>query len=124
VHEAGLALRVIEIAAERLAAVAHGPPRAVRVRVGLLAGVNPDALEFAFDCLARGTELATARLVVERVPVRARCDACGFTADVRDLVFRCARCGSERTVIVAGRELEVSGIETDDPEEAPCTTST
>lgn len=117
-HEAGLAVRVMQCVTDGLAGVPHGPVRAVRLRLGVLAAVNADALEFAFTCLSQGTPLARTRLVFERVPLTIGCDACGATSEVADLVFRCARCGSERTRVLTGRELEVSSVDVDDAEAA------
>jgi len=39
--------------------------RSVRIRVGALSGVVPDALTFAFDVAADGSRLAGARLDIE-----------------------------------------------------------
>jgi hydrogenase nickel incorporation protein HypA/HybF len=119
-HEAGIALNLIEAVLKRLgdepgdlASPGAGLPRvaAIHVRVGELAGVSTDALDFAFECLSAPTPLAGARLVFEPVPLTVRCEACGRTTAVEDLVFRCAACGSERTRVASGRELEVRTLE-------------
>jgi len=119
-HEAGIALNLIEAVLKRLAGepVDRVPPgaglprvAAIHVRVGELAGVSTDALDFAFECLSARTPLAGARLVFDPVPLTVRCEACGQTTAVEDLVFRCAACGSERTRIASGRELEVRTLE-------------
>lgn len=110
---------------ERLRGVPHGAVRAVRLAVGDLAGVNVEALEFAFACLTKGTPLAAARLVVERVSVSVVCRMCGARSAVEEWRFRCARCGSDAVAVASGRELDVRSLDVDDAdEEAPCTTST
>jgi hydrogenase nickel incorporation protein HypA/HybF len=91
---------------------------AIHVRVGELAGVSPDALAFAFECLTAATALEGARLVFDAVPLTVHCDACGRTTPVEDLVFRCSACGSEHTRVASGRELEVRTLELEDPEVA------
>lgn len=117
-HEAGIAVNLIEAVQQRLAAEPGVPPHAlpsrvsvIHVRVGELSGVSPDALDFAFECLSAGTPLAGAKLAFEAVPLVVVCDDCGQRSAVEDLVFRCGVCGSERTRIVSGRELEVRTVE-------------
>lgn len=123
-HEAGLAVRLLEAASQALRGQAHGTVRALRLQLGELAGVNADALRFAFECLAKGTEFAAATLEIEQVPLVGACDACGTEAPVRELRFRCHQCGAALRV-VSGRELALVAVRTDDAEEAPaCTTST
>ena len=116
-HEAGIADHLIDVAREHLQCVPHGPVRRLHVRIGELAGVNPDALDFAFTCLSKGTELEGACLEVERVPLTLDCDACGRRTGVEDHVFRCGACGAEATRVATGRELTFVAIDVDDPVE-------
>ena len=122
-HEAGIALNLIEAVQKRLADGSGGPAwpgagaarvSAIHVRIGELSGVSMEALDFAFECLSAPTPLAGARLVFEPVPLMVRCEACGQTTPVEDLVFRCGACGSERTRVVSGRELEVRSLEVEE----------
>ncbi len=118
-HEASIALNLIEAVERRRESQAPARVTAIHVRVGELAGVSTEALDFAFQCLSAGTPLAGARLVFEAVPLTMTCEACGRTSPVEDLVFRCPACGSERTTIVGGRELEVRTVDVADaPAEA------
>ena len=112
-HEASIALNLIEAVERRLESQAPGAGRvtAIHVRVGELAGVSTEALDFAFQCLSAGTPLAGARLVFEAVPLTMTCEGCGRTSPVEDLVFRCPACGSEKTRVSTGRELEVRTLE-------------
>jgi hydrogenase nickel incorporation protein HypA/HybF len=82
-----------------------------------MAGVNPDSLAFALECLTQGTELEGARLAVERVPLTVDCDGCGRRTPVEDYVFRCAACGADTVRIATGREMRFVSIDTDDPVE-------
>jgi hydrogenase nickel incorporation protein HypA/HybF len=117
-HEASIALNLIEAVEQRLEQ--HpGRVEAIHVRVGELAGVSTEALDFAFQCLSVGTPLAGARLVFEVIPLTMTCSACGGTNPVEDLVFRCPACGSENTRVSTGRELEVRTLElSEEPEVA------
>jgi len=116
-HEAGIAQNLIDAVTARLAATPGARVAAIHVRVGELSGVSSDALDFAFQCLSAATPLNGAKLVFDTVPLVVACDACGRTSPVEDLVFRCGVCGSERTRIVSGRELEVRTLELEDETE-------
>ncbi len=82
----------------------------VHVRVGLLSGVVPEAMEFCFDVATAGGPLDGATLVVERVPGRIACRTCGAESPAEDLVLVCG-CGSADVEVVAGRELTLSRVE-------------
>ena len=49
----------------------------ITIEVGNAAGVEPDALRFCFDIVARDTMVQGAELAVERIPLQARCRDCG-----------------------------------------------
>ncbi len=110
-HEASIALNLIEAVEQRLESQPGARVAAIHVRVGELAGVSAGALDFAFECLSAGTPLAGARLVFDVVPLAMACNDCGQTSKVEDLVFRCPACGSENTRVATGRELEVRTLE-------------
>ncbi len=82
----------------------------IRVRVGKLVAVVPDALLFCFDLAARGTPVEGARLDLEEVLARVRCRTCGLELVVPDLILLC-ECGSADVEVLSGRELQVKSVE-------------
>ncbi len=84
--------------------------RGVRLRIGTLAGIVPDAVRFCFDLATTGTTLEGAWLDIEDEPGRGRCHVCGSEFDMPDLLPRCP-CGSTDAEVVAGRSLVVSSVE-------------
>lgn len=82
----------------------------VRLRIGTLSGVVPDAIRFCFDLATAGTPLAGARLEIEDEPGRGRCRACGCEFAMPDLLPRCP-CGATDAEVVAGRSLMVTTVE-------------
>ncbi|GAA3309627.1 hydrogenase maturation nickel metallochaperone HypA/HybF [Streptomyces cinereospinus] len=110
-HEMSVALSVVD-QVER-AAQARGVPgvRQVRLEIGELAGVVPDALGFCFGLACAGTVLEGAELTTRSVPGRASCAPCGRTWDTGmppDMV--CAGCGAGATELLAGRELRITEV--------------
>jgi hydrogenase nickel incorporation protein HypA/HybF len=93
---------------------AHGGKQVVRVglRVGALAGVEPEALRMAFEALAKGTSADGAVLDIESVPARGRCEDCDAEFDVgTDFIFSCPKCGRVSGELSQGRELDLVRID-------------
>jgi hydrogenase nickel incorporation protein HypA/HybF len=84
---------------------------AIRLRVGQLSGVVPDALQFAFEALSNGTLAQGATLDIEHVPARFWCGTCQkeFTAD--DMFAECPGCHGLSLEMRSGRELELASME-------------
>jgi hydrogenase nickel incorporation protein HypA/HybF len=83
---------------------------AVRLRVGRLSGVVPDAVRFCFDLVTEATPLAGARLDIEQPEGHARCHSCGSDFALSDLILLCP-CGSADVEVTAGSELAVASVE-------------
>jgi len=88
---------------------------AVTVQVGVLAAVVPDALRFGWEVATAGTPLAGSRLVVELLPLPARCLDCG----AEHLTHRpppnpCPGCGGDLMPVGRGRELRIGTVEIED----------
>lgn len=89
-----------------------GERRVVRVRivVGRLMAVVPEAMRFCFDVCASGTTLDGATLEIDEVPGRIRCARCGDETEVADAIPLCP-CGSAEVSVLAGNELLIKEVE-------------
>jgi len=109
-HEAA----ICEALLDQLASLAgrNGWSRILRVKVqlGLLSGVVPEALEFAFEALSQGTPAEGAVLEMETEPARFSCDACG-DLDLNRLDFTCPNCGGSLRLLQAGRGILLCEIQ-------------
>jgi hydrogenase nickel incorporation protein HypA/HybF len=110
-HELSIACSLVKAAVHE--AERHGVTRVAKVDVvlGALAGVQMDALLFCFPVVAQGTVCEGARLMVEIEPARGRCDGCGSTSEVRDLMSPCPRCGAWPLGVEGGREMRLRALE-------------
>jgi hydrogenase nickel incorporation protein HypA/HybF len=98
--------------AERLGVT--GEVAVVHLKLGALTTFVPDAMTFYFEALTKGTELESARLEIEEIPVAGTCRSCGEPVRLAGLPFACAACGSPDLDITSGRELLIDYLEVKD----------
>jgi hydrogenase nickel incorporation protein HypA/HybF len=120
-HELSIVSSIVETVTETLAALPDSSRGArvleVRLRVGALASVIPESLEFCWGIVSEGTPLEGSRLVVNLLPVVVHCAACDKDSELDGVQsFRCPRCGEPCSDMRQGRELEIDSIEIDDGE--------
>ena len=107
-HELAIADSIVAIASR------HASGRRVTrvdVTVGHLRQVVPDSLRFAFELMTNGTALDGAELVIEEVPARTECRACGATGVLVRFPASCGECGSLDVELTGGDELLVDSLE-------------
>jgi hydrogenase nickel incorporation protein HypA/HybF len=105
-HELAITQGVVDAVTERTGTT---PVTSVRLRVGRLSGVVPDAMRFCFELVTAGTPLDGASLEIEQPEGRGRCRACGAEFALPDLILLCD-CGSADVEVLAGRELAVASV--------------
>lgn len=106
-HELAIAESVVSSVLER---TGDRHVSVVRLQVGRLAGVVPDALEFCFELATAGTPLEGCSLELAEVGGRAHCRVCDIDFEMQDLFLLC-RCGSADVALLSGRELSVTSVE-------------
>ncbi len=110
-HEASIIQQVLHVAEKEMRQAGGTRILCVRLRVGVMAGVVPDALTFAFDALKDGGPAHDAALEIESVPARFLCRACGHDAWLVKPDFECPACGGMLSIQNGGTELELSRLE-------------
>jgi len=114
-HELSVALSLVEVACEKIAALGHPRVDAVCVRIGPLSGVVREALSFCFEAAAHGTPLEGARLEIEDVPLTAFCPTCSTERQLTSIQhLRCPVCDQATPDVWGGRELELTALEVSD----------
>jgi hydrogenase nickel incorporation protein HypA/HybF len=106
-HELAITQSVVDMVVER---TAGRQVSAVRLEVGRLSGVVPDAMEFCYELLIGGTSLEGSALVIEQTPGTAHCRSCGQAFPLDDLVLLCP-CGSAEVDLITGGELRVLSVD-------------
>jgi hydrogenase nickel incorporation protein HypA/HybF len=107
VHEAAIAEGLISGVTERL------PGRritSVRVEIGALSGVVPDALRFCFSLATEDTLLAGAELEISEPSAKCDCVDCGQSFEPEDNRILLCPCGSANVRVVSGQQLLITSV--------------
>ena len=110
-HEVGIANSILDTVKTEMNRRPGSVPRKVGVRIGDLSGVDPDALSFSFEILARETDFPEIQLEIQMCPRRHLCLGCNLEFSVIELDTRCPHCGQKALRCVSGDELEVAYLE-------------
>lgn len=113
-HELGIAQSILDIVQQSVPKDLEPDVRKIKIRVGQLAGVVPDSLDFCFGVIIGETNMKKAALCIEQIPTLSRCKDCKSQFEVENLAFVCPSCGSSRLELLSGKELEVVEIEVAD----------
>lgn len=84
---------------------------AICLRVGALAGVEPEALRFAHTVVMAGTIAAGAELRIEIEAAECHCTACDAPFPALDGCCDCPRCGAISRQLLRGRDLRLLSLE-------------
>jgi hydrogenase nickel incorporation protein HypA/HybF len=112
-HEMALAQSIVELVQDHARRDAFTRTRTIRLSIGAMAQVDPRALEFGFDVVARGTVAEGAQLVIERPAGTAFCMDCSRNVEVGAHGEACPSCGGHRWLLVAGDDMRVVDLEVD-----------
>lgn len=117
-HELSIVSSIVDSVTETLAAYPGARVKEVRLRVGALASVIEDSLQFCYGIATEDTPLQGSALVVKILPVVAHCAKCEQDVEIDSLQsFRCRACGEPVSDLRQGRELEIESIEIEEVEE-------
>ncbi len=112
-HELSIMQSALSQALEEARRAGARRVQAIRLRIGDLSGVVPEALQFAFEALSQGTAAEQAVLKIEAVPARFWCARCAEEFQSERMFSDCPRCGTPSGELRAGRELELASLEVD-----------
>ena len=106
-HELGITRNIVSIVSEH----ANGKPvKRVRLEIGKLSAIMPDAVQFCYDVCCKGTELEGSILEIVEIPGKAHCNECNNDVELLDLMSACT-CGSRNLNRLSGEELNIKEME-------------
>lgn len=107
-HELGMCEAIVDAVERR----ARGRPvRRLRLQVGTMHRVVPDAFDQAFAMASAGGVARDAEVDLVFLPVRTACKSCGTETESNDFIPLCPGCGSADVEIVQGQELLLESLE-------------
>ncbi|MEI6899665.1 MAG: hydrogenase maturation nickel metallochaperone HypA [Bacteroidota bacterium] len=109
-HELSIALSIIELAENEAGRAGGKEIKELELEVGLLAGVDLDALEFSLEMSKKETILENAILKIDKIPGLCHCRECLVDFPVDDLYSACPDCKSYSHDLIKGDELRIKSI--------------
>ncbi|BCA79366.1 hydrogenase maturation nickel metallochaperone HypA [Desulfuromonas sp. AOP6] len=110
-HELGITQSIVDIAQAH--ALEQGAQKVLQVRVaiGALSGVMPDAVAFCFEACCKNTFLEHSKLLIDHIPGKGHCLQCGKEISMDILTISCPHCGSFTLETLTGNELSIQEME-------------
>lgn len=111
-HEASIALSVLDIITNKCEEEGYSRVNSVRIRIGKASGVLPEALSFAFHAAKIDTIARDAELIIETIPLSGHCNDCGRYFEIDDIVaLNCPECLSSSLRVEGGFEMDIIEID-------------
>lgn len=110
-HELSLLQSALEIAEAHARASNASRIHTLTLRIGRLAAVEPEALDFAWEILSAGTLAEGGKLTAETVAVVCFCSSCQEEFAPQSDIFVCPRCERISSEVRRGNEMEVASLE-------------
>ena len=110
-HEMSICESIRDILEAEAASKAFKSVEVVRLEIGALSGVEPEALRFGFDVVMAGSVAEHARLEIIEIAGEARCMICGKTVSVTARYDACPECGSHQLQVTSGTEMKIRELE-------------
>ena len=110
-HEFSIMQEVAAMVAERAREAGAERVHLIRLRVGKLSGVVPEAMQFVHEIAVEGTLADGSTLEIEESPIVCYCTPCAAEFESGNALFRCPQCDTVSKEIRSGRELELINME-------------
>jgi hydrogenase nickel incorporation protein HypA/HybF len=110
-HEYPITQRIIEIADEYAVKYEAAEVKAINLIVGDYCGYVASSIELYFEIIAEGSRCRNAKLNIERVTPKLKCNSCGELFERKPFSFECPHCGGEGSPTEYGKEFYIKSIE-------------
>lgn len=110
-HEMSICEGILQVIEDQAVAQKFTQVKAIRLEVGPMAGVEPQALQFSYGVVTKGSIAENSTLEIIDLPVNAWCMPCAKQVDVKQRYDACPDCGSYQVEINGGDELRIKDME-------------
>ncbi len=113
-HEVSVAQSLLDIAIKQCREAGYQRINSILLKIGEAAGIQIDALRFAFEIIKKDTIAEGAELIIQTEPLTAICMDCNNTILCsEDFVYECPVCKGNYLRIIKGRELDILELDVD-----------
>ena len=109
-HELSIVMGIIDIARKEVEKANLHKVETIEIDIGTLAGIEFEALDFAWKMAVDNTVLESAERKINIIQAKAKCVSCGHVFETKSVFDQCPKCHELFTEIISGRELKVKAI--------------
>jgi len=110
-HEMSLCEGVIQVVEDNARQHGFSTVKTVWLEIGVLSGVEIEAMRFSFDVIKKGSLANKASLEIIEVPGEAWCLPCAKNIVIKQRFDACPGCGSYQVQVTGGEEMRVKELE-------------
>lgn len=110
-HEMSLCESVLQILETEAARQQFTKVNAVWLEIGVMSGVEVDAMRFCFDVIVRHSLADGARLEIVEIPAQAWCLDCAQNVAIQQRYDACPHCGGYQLQVAGGEQMRIKELE-------------
>lgn len=110
-HEYPITQRIIEIAEEFAVKNKVNEIKQINLVIGDYCGYVASSIELYFEIIAEGSLCEKAKLNIERIIPKLKCNLCGELFERKLFSFQCPNCEGEGSPTEIGKEFYIKSIE-------------
>lgn len=112
-HEMSVVNSIIKICSEEVEHRNIKKVNSIKLMVGELAGLVPECISYYFDIATKDSNISGAKLIIEKIPLKIKCNTCGYEGSADKKKFICPSCNGYKLQIKEGREFYIKSMEVD-----------
>ena len=109
-HELSIAMSIVDIAEQEVKKNNANEVIEIVLEIGKLSGIEPYALDFAWDQAILNTVLENSKRKTHYIEARAKCVDCGHEFEIDNYYDECPSCQSYMKELKSGKELRVKSL--------------
>lgn len=109
-HELSIAMSIVDIAEQEVKKNNASKVIEIELEIGKLSGIEPYALDFAWEQAILKTVLENAERKTRYIAAMAKCQDCGHVFEIDNFYDECPSCQSYMKELKSGKELRVKTL--------------
>lgn len=109
-HELSIVMNIVDLAEEQVQKHHARTVERIELDIGTMAGIEFDALDFAWEAGTKKSVLENAERQVNRIEGRARCTQCGTEFTIAEPFQPCPTCHDYLNEFIQGKELKIKNM--------------